>query len=91
MSISSQIRKLEQYEVKHRSGIERLATLVLVVATIFSTTELGHGDDKRNINLRNRDVIAQRSIVFNPAEKNETVRMPVKFDDGLRATATSTT
>jgi hypothetical protein len=92
MSISAQIRKLEQYELKHRSGIERTATIVLTMIALFSMSELGHvgnREDKRNLAARGHDVIAQRSVVFNPAEKNETVRMPVKFDDGLRATATS--
>lgn len=88
MSIKTQIKKLEQYEVQHRSAFERIGAFILTIATVFSMTELGHTEDKRNFN-RAREAVVAQAIVFNPAEKNETVRMPVKFDDGLRATATT--
>lgn len=88
MNIQKEIVKIKTYEDQHRSAFERVGALVLTMATMFSMTELGHTDDKRNI-IRSRDAIVAQSVVFNPAEKNETVRMPVKFDDGLRATATT--
>lgn len=90
MSIQKQIKKelkaIERYELKHRSAFERAATLILTAATIFSLTGLGHEDLKQRAG---RDVVAQNVPVFNPAEKNETVRMPIKFDDGLQATTTT--
>ena len=88
MNIQKQIKKeliaIERYELRHRSGIERAGALILTLATLFSLTGLGHDDIKQRAN---RDAVAQIVPVFNPAEKNETVRMPIKFDDGLRATA----
>lgn len=87
MSIKTQIKKLEQYEVQHRSAFERGGAIFLTLATLFSMTELGQHDATKRV--ARSDVLANSSIVFNPAEKNETVRMPIKFDDGLRAPATS--
>jgi len=83
--IKKEIRRIERYELEHRSGLERTCSLLLTVATLFSLTGLGHDAQKQ---LARRDVIAQVMPVFNPAEKNETVRMPIKFDGGLRATST---
>ena len=86
MSIKTEIKKLEQYELKHRSSFERFGALVLAVATIFSMLELGHDHTTQ---LAKRDVVFQSRTALNSAAENETVRMPVKFDDGLRAVATT--
>lgn len=86
MSINSQIKKLEHYQVNHRSGIERFCTLVLTAATIFSITGLGHDEQRQRAA---REAITATMPTFSPAEKNETVRMPIKFDDGLRSIATT--
>jgi len=61
--------------------------MVLVLATLFSLSNLVHD---RTQSLK-KDVIVFSNFVINPAntERNETVRMPVKFDDGLRAPATA--
>lgn len=87
MSIKTQIKKelkaLERYEVQHRSGFERTSTLVLTLATLFSLTGLGH-DDQR---AARRAAIVPTVPILSSTEKNETVRMPIKFDDGLRAIA----
>jgi hypothetical protein len=85
--IKKELIKLERYEVKQRSKFERGSVLLLVLATLFSVTELGaHSPQKQ---VARHDVVAQPSQVLNPAEKNETVRMPVKFDQGLRAVTTT--
>jgi hypothetical protein len=86
MNISTQIKKLEQYEVRHRSALERFSTLVLAAATIFSLTGLGHDDQRQRAT---KEAVASVMTTFSPAEKNETVRMPIKFDGGLRAPATT--
>lgn len=84
MSIKTQIKKelraVERYELKHRSAQERLCTLLLTAVTLFSITGLEHEAQK----MLQRTVLAPIPA-FNPAEKNETVRMPIKFDDGLRS------
>ena len=87
MSIKTQIKKLEQYEVQHRSAFERTGAILLTLATLFSVTELGQHDNNKRI--ARSDVMVNNSVIFNPAEKNETVRMPIKFDDGLRAPETT--
>lgn len=91
MSIKTQIkkelRKIERYQVTHRSGFERAGAIFLTAATLFSLTELGgHSEQKR---VARTDVVAPPNVVLGPAEKNETVRMPIKFDDGLRSVATT--
>jgi hypothetical protein len=85
VSIKKQIKKLEQYEVKHRSTFERYGALLLTVATLFGSAQLGHDHTAQ---LAKKDVVFQSRVSLNSAAENETVRMPVKFDDGLRATAT---
>ena len=89
VSIKTQIKKLEQYEVNHRSGFERAGALALIALIVFSTTELSRDANK----LRSRvESFAQTNFIahpVDPAEKNETVRMPIKFDDGLRASETT--
>jgi len=79
---------MERYQLQHRTGIERASSLILTVATLFSLTGLGHEDETRR--QARQTVVLQTVPIFSPAEKNETVRMPIKFDDGLRATATAT-
>lgn len=86
MSIKTQIKKelkaLERYELKHRTALERLSTLALTAVTLFSLCGLEHESQKVL-----RQTALTPAAAFNPAEKNETVRMPIKFDDGLRAIA----
>lgn len=85
--IKKEIRKFERYELEHRSSLERFGALTLALVTLFSLTELGaHSAQKQ---LARRDIITQPNLVLNPAEKNETVRMPVKMDDGIRAVAST--
>jgi len=89
--IKNELKRLERYELSHRSAFARTGAMVLTLATLFSLTGLGHEDPRQR--AVNREIIAQFVPVFNPieknAEKNETVRMPIKFDDGLRATSTT--
>ncbi|HVS58807.1 MAG TPA: hypothetical protein VHD60_03665 [Candidatus Saccharimonadales bacterium] len=82
MSIKTQIKKLEQYEVKHRSGMERLCTIVLAAATIFATIDVS-----REAARQLKDAFVQPAFAINSAAENEVVRMPVKFDEGVRATS----
>ena len=84
--IKNEIKRIERYELEHRSGLERACTLLLTATTIFSLTGLSHDGEKR---LARSDVMTQVIPQLNSAEKNETVRMPIKFDGGLRATATA--
>jgi hypothetical protein len=89
MKIKTQIKKLDHYDVHDRSHFERIGALVLTAATVLSIVAEGHDATKR---LARADVIANPSFVASnhePAEKNEMVRMPIKFDDGLRAAATT--
>lgn len=90
MSINSEIKKLEHYQVAHRSALLRIGTSVLAAAVVFSLTGLGH-DEQRQRSLK--EAVASSMTTFIPTEKtterNETVRMPIKFDDGLRALATT--
>lgn len=89
MSIKKQIKKLEHYDVHHRSNAEKIGALVLTAATILSIVVENHDATKR---LAKTDIMANPNFVSvnaEPAEKNEMVRSPIKFDDGLRAAATS--
>lgn len=93
MNIQKQIVKFEQYEVQHRSAFTRSLALFLAAATVLSSIEMLHGDEKRRSHETNKEAIVAQAAQFDQSEKterNETVRMPVKFDDGLRATATTT-
>ena len=81
MNIKTQLKRLEHYEVKHRSAVERFGAVLLAAATIFSMTELGH--DKIN-RLMQREVLAVQPIYVSAAE-NEVERTPIKFDDGILA------
>jgi hypothetical protein len=82
VSIKKQIKKLEHYEVTHRSGLERLGALVLVAATIFSLTELGNNERQR---LTRTEAVLQPTAVLNSGAESEMERVPIKFDDGLIA------
>lgn len=84
MSINKQIKKLEHYELNHRSNFMRAGALILTAATIFSMTELGDGHASH---VAKRDVVTNLSYI-NAAE-NEMERIPIKFDNGLTATAHS--
>lgn len=86
-----ELRKhIDEYGAEHRSGLVRAGALFLATVVAISTIEFGHGnDDRRNLNRSAREAVVARTVVFDPAEKNETVREPVKLDDGVRATATA--
>ena len=84
MSIKTEIKKLQHYQVTHRSVFERVGALVLTAATVFSMTELGNHDQRQ---LAKRDIVAQQTLVLNSGAENEMERLPVKFDDGLTAQA----
>lgn len=86
MRIKTQIKKLEQYELNHRSAFARTGALVLTAATLFSLLDPGHTGIGRQAK---RDVIAPTPYVLNSARENETMRLPVKLDDGLRSVATT--
>jgi len=81
--LKKELRLLERYEVKHRSGIERASTLMLIVLTLFSLSGIAHDEHSRLV--KRAAIIVPTPPVLSSAEKNETVRMPIKFDDGLRA------
>ncbi len=85
MSIKTEIKKLEHYQVHPRSNALKLGALLLVAATLFEVTGLGH--DRRD--LTKREAVTGTRYSINTGKENETVRMPIKFDDGLRATATA--
>lgn len=82
MSIKTQIKRLEHYEVTHRSGFERVCALILVAATLFSLTELGNNERQR---LTKAEAVLQPAAVLNSGAENEMERVPIKFDDGLMA------
>jgi hypothetical protein len=86
VSIKTQIKRLEHYEVTHKSAFERLGAIVLTLATVFSMTELGNQDHHQ---LVKRDVITQQNYVLNSGAENEMERLPIKFDDGLTAQSNS--
>lgn len=70
-----------------RSHPVRMAVIGLAAVTLFSMTELG-----RHAALKTEAVMQQNmsAILSHTLEKeNETTRMPVRFDDGLRAATTS--
>lgn len=86
MSIKTQIKKLEHYQLHPRSTAARLGALILTAATLFNLLELNHDPNARQAK---RDVLGQAPYSLNSARENETMRMPVKLDDGLRAIATT--
>jgi len=86
VSIKTQIKRLEHYEVTHRSSFERLGALILTVATLFSMTELGSDDRQRMVKT---ETVLQPITVLNSAAESEMERIPIKFDDGLTAQSNS--
>jgi hypothetical protein len=90
VKIKTQIKKLDHYDVHARSHFERIGALVLTAATVLSLVVESHDIAKR---VARADIIANADVVTThtpePAEKNEMVRSPIKFDDGLRAAATT--
>lgn len=86
MSIKTQIKKLEHYQLHPRSNVARVGALILTAATLFNMLELSHDNSTRQAR---KDVLGQSSYSLNSARENETMRMPVKLDDGLRAIATT--
>jgi len=85
VSIKTEIKKLEHYQVRHRSTLSRAGVLILVAATVFEITGLG----RDHHDLTKREAIVGARYNLNSGAENETVRMPIKFDDGLRAVATA--
>lgn len=90
-TLKKQIKKLEHYDVHERTLFERFGSIALTGLLFLSIVETSHETAKR---FMVREVIAPITHVSAspepvPAEKSETVRMPIKFDDGLRATATT--
>lgn len=91
MTIKTQIKKLDHYDVHERHIMTRLGALVLTGAAVLSMVAEGHDSTK----VARRDVVVNSNFIASPvapaepAEKNEMVRMPIKFDDGLRTVATT--
>ena len=88
VTLSKQIKKLDHYDIDPRSAVERIGALVLVAATVLTMVEASHDAGKQ---VARRDVVANSNYIASPApaEKNEMVRSPIKFDDGLRAVVTT--
>lgn len=89
VSIKTQIKKLEHYDVADRTQFERHGAIFLTGLIVLGMLELAH--DANRFRARAEAFITPTftSHPIDPAEKNETVRMPIKFDDGLRAPATT--
>jgi hypothetical protein len=66
-----------------RSNAVRAGAVALAMITLFGMTELGrHGANRtESTGARNAAQIFQHAM----EKENETTRMPVRFDDGLRA------
>lgn len=89
MNIQKQIKKLEHYDVHERSLAVKVGAVVLSLATLASIGVEHHEVIKR---IAHSDAIVQSNYIaarVEPPEKNEMARMPIKFDDGLRAAATT--
>ena len=88
-NIKSQLKKelvaIEHYEVRHRSMQARMGALLLVGATLFHLSGVDHGQ----VQLSQSEISAKLIAKLNYTDKNETVRHPVMFDDGLRVIATT--
>lgn len=71
------------YETNSRSNLVRMGAIALAVITLFGMTELGRHSATRTESTaaRNMAQIFQHAM----EKENETTRMPVRFDDGLRA------
>ena len=67
----------------HRSHPARLGAIVLAAITMFGMTELGR---HQLVRLESTAAHNVASILSHTLEKeNETTRMPVRFEDGLRS------
>lgn len=90
VKIKTEIKKLDHYDVHDRSRFERFGAIVLTAATVLSMVVETHDLARK---VAKSDIVANPEIVTTrppePAEKNEMVRSPIKFDDGLRAAATT--
>jgi len=86
VSIKTQIKKLEHYQLHPRSNAARFTALLIAIATLLNIFELNHDQAARR--ARN-DVVGQAPYALNSARENETMRLPVKLDDGLRSIATT--
>lgn len=89
VKLSKQIKKLEHYDVHDRTHAVKIGAVVLAVATVMSVVAEHHDAHKR---IAKGDVMANSEISILKSEvpeKNEMVRMPIKFDDGLRAATTT--
>jgi hypothetical protein len=90
VKINTQIKKLDHYDVHDRSRWEKLGAIVLTGLTVMSMVVESHDIARR---VAKADMIANPEVVTTrppePPEKNEMVRSPIKFDDGLRAAATT--
>ncbi|MEO6513507.1 MAG: hypothetical protein ABIR37_02345 [Candidatus Saccharimonadales bacterium] len=66
-----------------RSNAVRMGAVALAMITLFGMTELGrHGNNRvETTAARNVAQIFQHAM----EKENETTRMPVRFDEGLRA------
>ena len=83
--IKNELVAIEHYELSHRSAVARLGALVLICATLFHLSGVDHATMPHS----RAELSARLAPKVSYAEKNETGRMPIKFDDGLRAVATT--
>ena len=88
MLVSNKYKKMQTNKetiTEHlvRSRAVRAGAIALAMVTLFGMTEMGRRAQLRVETLAARDTAA---IFSHTLEKeNETTRMPVRFDEGLRA------
>ena len=77
------MQKSYETNITPRSNAVRAGAIALALITLFGMTELGrHGTGRvETTPARNVAQIFQHAM----EKENETTRMPVRFDDGLRA------
>jgi hypothetical protein len=77
------MQKSHETNTNTRSNAVRMGAVALAMITLFGMTELGrHGNGRVEVTgARNMAQIFQHAM----EKENETTRMPVRFDDGLRA------
>jgi hypothetical protein len=77
------MQKHHETNISSRSNAVRAGAIALAMITLFGMTELGrHGSNRiETTPVRNVAQIFQHAM----EKENETTRMPVRFDDGLRA------
>lgn len=77
------MQKSYETNITPRSNAVRVGAVALAMITLFGMTELGrHGSSRiEATGARNMAQIFQHAM----EKENETTRMPVRFDDGLRA------